>query len=243
MARFDRLLRLLARRVGPRAAFALSLTASLAALVIVGSALGALVEDVAAGDGATRLDRLVLHWFVAHRQSWLTTAMQVVTTLGSSVFMVPLVLAVGLWFWRRGGARRPFGLLAAAYGGSYLLSQSVKLLIGRPRPPVTVGLGHWSGYAFPSGHATQAAAVYGMLAVVLAAATPRSRQKMAARAGAAVTVIAVGISRLYLAPHWLTDVLGGWGLGSLWFLAVLAASQAISSLRLERDPAVDLKLP
>jgi undecaprenyl-diphosphatase len=182
------------------------------------------------------LDRNVLDWFVEHREPWLTAIMQVLTVLGSSVLLIPLVLAVGAWYWRRHGAPRPFTLLAVTYGGSYLLSQTIKWLVGRPRPPAAVALGDFSTYtAFPSGHATQAAAVYLMLAVVLAAGTPRWRHKLSVWAAAVLTLIVVGITRLYLAAHWLTDVLGGWVLGSLWFLFVLAASQAVTGRRVPPD--------
>jgi undecaprenyl-diphosphatase len=129
-------------------------------------------------------------------------------------------------------------MLAVAYGGSYLLSQMIKTLSARARPPAGLALTHYSGYAFPSGHATQAAAVYGMLAVVLATSIPGWRSKVAVWAGAAFIVTVVGITRLYLAAHWLTDVLGGWSLGTLWFLVVVAASRAVADRRAAPDPAL-----
>ncbi|MGH9009380.1 MAG: phosphatase PAP2 family protein [Acidimicrobiia bacterium] len=180
--------------------------------------------------GTMGLDRTVLDWFVEHREQSLNTIMQVVTTLGGSAFLIPLVLAVGVWYWRRHGTARPLMLLAAAYGSSWFVSQSIKVLVGRARPPAGVALGHFSGYAFPSGHATEAAAVWGMLAVVLVAGAPRSQRNKVV--GAAVTVVVmVGITRLYLAAHWLTDILAGWCFGSLCVLGVLAASQAITGHR------------
>ncbi|MCA1844961.1 MAG: phosphatase PAP2 family protein, partial [Actinobacteria bacterium] len=197
------------------------------------------VQDVVAGDGAIRFDQPVLHWFVDHREPWLNTAMKVVTTVGSSAALIPLVLAVGVWFRRRYGTFRPFILLAVAYGGSDLVSQSIKVLVGRPRPPAALVLGHYSSYSFPSGHATEAAAVYGMLAALLAAATPRWRRKVAGWAAAVLIVTLVGITRLYLAAHWLTDVLGGWCFGTVWFLLVLAAARAITGRQAGRGSAVE----
>src|SRR5688572_1528656 len=180
---------------------------------------------------APALDRTVLDWFVAHREPWLSTVVEVVTVLGSSVFLIPLVVAVGGWCRQRHGTSRPAVLLAVTYLGAHLMSQSLKVIIGRPRPPLGVAIGHYSGYAFPSGHATQVAAVWLMLAAVVAAGVPSSRHKMWVWVAATSTVVVVGITRLYLAAHWLTDVLGGWALGALWFLAVLGAAQAISHRR------------
>ena len=70
-----------------------------------------------------------------------------------------------------------------------------------------------------------------MLAVVLASSTPRWRRKVAAWTGAFSIATTVGITRLYLGAHWLTDVLGGWALGNLWLLVVMVASQAVAGLR------------
>ncbi|MCA1846985.1 MAG: DedA family protein, partial [Actinobacteria bacterium] len=60
-ARYQRQIGFLARRFQPGGAFGLSLTASLVALVGVGWVLGAVVQDVVAGDGAIRFDQPVLH--------------------------------------------------------------------------------------------------------------------------------------------------------------------------------------
>ncbi len=92
-------------------------------------------------------------------------------------------------------------------------------------------MGHFGGYAFPSGHATEATAVYGMLAVVLASGTRRWRAKVLGWASAVLTAAVVGISRLYLGAHWLTDVLAGWALGGTWLLLVLAMAQALTGRR------------
>lgn len=180
--------------------------------------------------GALTVDQIVLDWFVEQREPWLDTVMQVVTVLGASVLLIPLVVVVGARCCYRNGATRPFALLAVTYGGAHLASQALKVLFGRPRP-VGVAIGEYSSSAFPSGHATQAAAVWLMLAVVTAAGAPSSRRRMGVWAAAVSIVAVVGISRLYLGVHWLTDVLGGWAVGSLWFLLVLGASKAIGGRR------------
>ncbi|HEV7535476.1 MAG TPA: bifunctional DedA family/phosphatase PAP2 family protein [Acidimicrobiia bacterium] len=237
-SRYGRQLDFLARRLRPGGALGLSLTTSLAALVAVGWVLGALAQDVVVGDGSIRFDQPVLRWFVRHREPWLTTAMRIITTSGSSAVLIPLGLAIGAWY-RWGRHRpRPLTLLGAAYGGSFLLSQAVKALTDRARPPANLAIGHFGGHAFPSGHATEAAAVYGMLAIVVAAGTPRWRHKVAAWATAVMTVTIIGISRLYLAAHWFTDVLAGWALGSAWVLLLVAATHAVTGRRASRTASL-----
>jgi undecaprenyl-diphosphatase len=233
--RARRLLAFLARRLHPEGAFGLTITVSLALLAVAGWALGTIVQDVIVGDDAARLDRPVLDWFVSQRRPWITTTAQGVTALGTSAFLIPLVIIVGAVWWGRRRTVRPLMLLGAAYLGSELLFRSVKALTGRARPPDALAVQHFCGLAFPSGHATQAAAVFGMLAALAAAALPSWRHKVAAWVVALVVVATVGATRLYLGAHWLTDVLGGWALGALWLMALLVTDRAIEDLR--RRPA------
>ena len=151
--------------------------------------------------------------------------MRLVTDLGAAGVLVPLVLAAGLaWRWRR-GSWRPLALLAGAAAGAWVVQVAVKQLVERPRPPAGLALSHATGFAFPSGHATDAAAVYGMLAVLLAR-SGRPAARVAAWAGAAALVALVGLSRLYLGVHWLSDVVAGAALGIAWLLAIFIAGRA-----------------
>jgi undecaprenyl-diphosphatase len=190
-----------------------------------------MVDDVVVGHGSIRFDRPVLSWFTHHREPWLTAAMRVIAGLGSSAVLIPLVLLVGAWYHRRHRRSRPLALLPVCYVGAFLLANLIKAVVGRAGPPAGLSVAHISGYTFPSGHATQAAAVYGMLAAILASERPRWRHKVAAWAGAGLVVTVVGITRLYLGDHWLSDVIGGWSLGTLWFLLVLAVSRALGARR------------
>jgi membrane-associated phospholipid phosphatase len=88
-------------------------------------------------------------------------------------------------------------------------------------------IGAASGPSYLSGHATQAIATWGMLALIASAGRSRVRGVVVA----VVVVGLVGLSRIYLGAHWLTDVLAGYGLGGAWLLLLAA-------LRLRRDAYV-----
>jgi membrane protein DedA with SNARE-associated domain/membrane-associated phospholipid phosphatase len=230
-ARYRHQLDFLARRLRPGGALGLSLTATVLALAGAGWAFGAVFQDVLASDELALIDRPAETFLVAHREAWLTHAMRVVTDLGGASVLIPLLLVIGLvWRWRA-GTWRPLGLLAAAYTGAWTLQTSIKLLVHRPRPPAALALAHFSGYAFPSGHATDSVAVYGMLAALLATATARWGRKVALWATAAGLVALIGLSRLYLGGHWPTDVLGGFALGGTWLFALLTLTRTIDDLR------------
>jgi membrane-associated phospholipid phosphatase len=172
----------------------------------------------------TGLDEAVFEWFVEHREPWLTTVMQVVTNLGGSALLIPLVIALGAWYRRRHGTWRPLAVLSAGYIGAWLLSNGIKALTDRARPPAVLAIGHYDSPAFPSGHATHAAAVWIIVGIVVTSHTARRRLRIATWLAVGSIVVLVGITRLYLAAHWLTDVVAGWTIGALWALFVTASS-------------------
>jgi undecaprenyl-diphosphatase len=235
-ARYRRQLAFLAERLRPGGALGLSLTVSVLALVGAGWAFGAVLQDVLAGDEGALLDQPVQRFFVAHREAWLTPLMRAATDLGNAAVLVGVVLLAGLAWWARTHSWRPLGLLAAAWLGAWVLSDTIKLLTHRARPPVTQAIGRWTGYAFPSGHTTMATATCGMLAALLAATTPRWGRKVAAWTAALLLAGLVGLARLYLGASWLTDVLGALTLGAAWLFVLLTASHTMSALH-SKTPA------
>jgi membrane-associated phospholipid phosphatase len=228
--RYQRQLAFLARRLRPGGALGLSLTITAAGLIGAGWAFGAVLQDVLAGDEGALLDGPVQRFFLAHREAWLTPLMRGATNLGNAAVLIGLILLIGLiWWWRR-RTWRPLWLLAGAYLGAWVLSDTVKDLTHRARPPAAQAIGHWTGYAFPSGHTAKATALYGMLAALLAAATPHWGRKVVLWTAAALVAGLVGLSRLYLGAHWLTDVLGALALGAAWLFALLTAARTVHAL-------------
>ena len=209
------------RRLDARSPRGFWLTFTVAAGALAAWAFGGLTQDVTGHDDTALADPHVTAWIIAHRTGWLTSSLQVLTWLGSTAFIIPAVLAIGLYFLIRRRTWRPLALLGAAVAGAIGLYDIVKPLVGRPRPPATIWIGHYTGAAFPSGHATQSAAFYAMLAIVLGAGLP-ARRRAILWSAAALAVLIVGASRIYLAAHWLTDVLAGYALGATWVAIVVA---------------------
>lgn len=127
------------------------------------------------------------------------------------------VVVVALW-WR--GARLLAVWIAATSLLGSLLQQGLKTAVGRERPewPDPVDSAQYA--AFPSGHAMTAAVSCGLLLWVLRRSGPgkgdgaRRWMWRAALTGAGASVVGVGLTRLYLGVHWLSDVVAGWLLGA-----------------------------
>ncbi len=234
--RYQRQLTFLAGRLRPGGALGLSLTVTILALAGAAWAFGAVLQDILARDELALVDRPVMTFLVAHREAWLTTAMRAITDLGGAAVLIPVVVVVGLgWRWRS-GSWRALVLLAGAWVGARVLQESVKLLVARPRPPAAFAIVHAGGLGFPSGHATDSAATYGMLAALLAVATSHWPRKVAIWAVAAGLAGMVSLSRVYLGVHWLTDALGGLALGAAWLFGLLTTVHAVEQLHASRTP-------
>ena len=128
--------------------------------------------------------------------------------LGSSWITFPLMAVVGLYLLRR---RRWEGLVycVLAMVFSQMMIGPIKTLYARPRPPMS--LVETTSYSFPSGHAVAGAAIAIALVIVLVPAGPRRRNLEMIAAGFAVIM---GLSRVYLRAHWLSDVVAGVALGA-----------------------------
>jgi undecaprenyl-diphosphatase len=163
-----------------------------------------------------KLDRSLLEWLHRHATPAGVAFFLAISQLGSPATMTILAL-LGATFLI---VRREWILLAgwaAAFGGNVLIDNWLKLAIRRPRPIYASALIHHPNWSFPSGHAMGALVGYGMLAYVIVVLwQPGGRARTRIYAGAALLIAAIGVSRLYLGVHYLTDVVGGYVVGLVW---------------------------
>ena len=203
---------------GPLAVATVLFAFSLSVFVLV-------ADDLLDGGGLISHDQAVLAWFVEVRTgAWVFVA-KVFSALGSFVGLAILSLLLAFFLrvrgWQWGLALAPLVSLLVAT----LASTGAKALFGRDRPPVIVHAVMVTSTAFPSGHATDAAAclLAGSFVLALTVAVRRSGQLLWLLAGL-VGAGLVGLSRLILAVHWLSDVVAGWALGTAIAILVVMAS-------------------
>jgi undecaprenyl-diphosphatase len=230
----------LAARLRTGAPTGLALTAAVLTLAACAWSLALLTFSAVHHTGIARDNPRVLAFFTGHRTPWLTTLAGLLTWLGSAFVLWPVVIlaGLGLWRWRRHWL--PAVLPALALAGAGAWSVLIKILVGHPRPPVSLRLGTFHSWAYPSQHAAQALATWGMLALMLMAGRS-ARARLLLAAGAGLIAFVTGLTRLYLAAHWMTDVLGGWALAGVWdcllIICYLLAPRAAAAPRGPPAPA------
>jgi membrane protein DedA with SNARE-associated domain/membrane-associated phospholipid phosphatase len=235
LMRYDAQLRWLLRRLTPGQYLGLHLTVGLLAAAGCLWLFGGLVEDLLTGDPIVRFDRVVDDYLHAHATPPLTTFFLIVTALGSIEAMVLLgVIVAAILAW---GRRWVFlGSWLAAVAGSAVLNYLLKVLFARPRPHFEHPLLVETSYSFPSGHAMESFVVYGMLAYFAVLALRSWESRVAAVFGAALLVVLIGFSRMYLGVHYLSDVLAGYAAGGVWLSALITGTETIRRSKNETKP-------
>lgn len=189
-------------------------------------------QDGEGGGGVTALDRPALDLAVGWRTPPLDDAITAYTDLGGTRLMVPIVLlAAGLlwWWWRR---PTPAILIAIAAAGSLLMTMVGKHLVGRVRPPQELAIPPYeSSPSFPSGHTLNSWVLWILIGYLVAVRTNGRRLMVAAPLVALAMAMAMGLSRVYLGHHWLTDVLVAWTLGSAWLVVIVTGHRLALTVR------------
>ncbi len=221
--------------------------AALGALLVIG--LGAatfldLAGDMREGDGQA-FDQAVLSLLRPYADPtrpwgpwWLTEAADDLTSLGG-ISVLGLFATVAVLFLVIQKKRLSAALLVLGLIGGVGLSEGLKAVFGRERPPTTYQAVETINASFPSGHALLSAVFYLSLGVMLSRAFPQRRLKAYVLGVAMTITVLVGVTRIYLGAHWATDVFAGWSVGAAWAMALWLVSYAIE--RRQRAHQADLQ--
>jgi membrane-associated phospholipid phosphatase len=220
--------RFLRRRFDPAEVTGLALTIALLLIFLAALAFGEVADMVTSRTGLYRVDAAAADWGARHATPVSTYLFGVLTWLGSTVVILGLALASGLYDWYRRRRWTALAFMLMVVCGQNLIANGVKLLVERVRPPVPHLAGS-SGWSFPSGHSASAAATYAALALLLGRGRRWPVKAWLGTAAAGMTV-AVASSRVLLGVHWVTDVVAGVVLGLGWF-AVCSIAFGGSMLR------------
>ncbi|WP_353953147.1 phosphatase PAP2 family protein [Knoellia sp. S7-12] len=188
-------------------------------------------EDVVDRDGIAQIDQPVLDAAVRARTPLTAQLATDFTDLGGKVGMPGIAVAVAVaiaWAWRRW---TPLLLMAIASAGSLLMTVTGKELTARDRPPQALAVPPFEvSPSFPSGHTLNATVVLGLTAYLLVVWANRKRWRVLSIATLGILVVAMGLSRVFLGHHWLTDVVAGWAIGLGWLAVVITGHRVMITL-------------
>jgi membrane protein DedA with SNARE-associated domain/membrane-associated phospholipid phosphatase len=193
---------------------------TLLALAAVGTFSFFLIGDIVLNEGEPRIDRWAFDLADRLNMDQLVSIAKVVTDLGATWVTAPLALATAIFAAVR---RRPIDAITLVAGWLLVWAavHVTKTAYDRARP--SGSLVETFNQAYPSGHAAYAV-TWIAVAVVLVRAGVGWATRIAAVTVAVIIVAVVGVTRVYLRAHYLTDVLGGISLSvAIWsFMGIFA---------------------
>ena len=157
---------------------------------------------------AANLNRLI----ASHRA--IVTVVKTITWLGSDGVLWTVIGAAAIVLALRRQWRLAAYLLVTG-AGALVLDPVLKSLVGRLRPVVAHPIAYGTGDSFPSGHALGSIVCYGAILLVFLPAA-RGRWRPALITVIVALVALIGISRILLGVHYLSDVIGAWAVGITW---------------------------
>lgn len=213
--------------------FARAEVAALAALLVVTLGVMTFIEvadDMTEADGQA-FDEAVLHWMQPAAGDprgpwWLHEAAADLTSLGG-ISVLTLFALIALTFLLIQRKRLSAALLVIGLTGGVALSEGLKALFERARPPAAFQAVETLNASFPSGHALLSTVFYLTLGVMLTRAFPKRRLKAFVLGAAILIALLIGLTRVYLGAHWASDVMAGWCAGAAWAMALWLVAYAV----------------
>lgn len=204
------------RRFGAR------LTLVAIAFTLIAVPFGLLLDQVLRDGALTDLDTAAaehVHQYVRDAPA-VVRVLEAVSFLGKPLLFTLICVPVVVFLLRRRRVHLAVFLATSALVGG-LVDVVIKVLVDRDRPVLDEPVSSAFNQSFPSGHSMMSVVVYGALLLIFMPVIPRAKRGVAIVLYVALCV-AIGVSRLALGVHYISDVLGGWVLGAAWLLLEVA---------------------
>lgn len=226
VSRHEKFFSFLGRRLARDHFTGLPLTLLSTAFVYLLALFGGVVEDLITGDPIVAADMHISSLLAVFRSPALVRFFLWVTMLGKwqVVLVFSLTLLAVLYLLREKSLIPSFLVVLL---GSTSFTWLGKVAFHRPRPGLSVYTE--PSFSFPSGHSVIAVSLYGFIAFVLVSRTKVWKKKVNYVMAAFVAALLIGFSRIYLGVHYLSDVWGGFLLGSLWLVIGITLSFSFKS--------------
>lgn len=185
-----------------------------------------LVISVVSNASIIVLDTYLVNLFYFYREESLATFFSLATLLGSSPVVAVVAIILTAFFF----VKRKFGYIFSfitTFFGTEFSVYVLKEIFHRARPPLNTAFIVENSFSFPSGHATIAVALYGFIIYILFREFRSRLHRFFILFFGVLLIFLIGLSRLYLGVHFLSDVIGGYLLGLIWLLVGMAISEIL----------------
>lgn len=223
--RMPGLWRFIRRRITISQWHGLALTVAVLVLFGLLAAFAAIADSWASEATLYRIDRGVNEALRVAFGPRTIRAMQVLTHYGDFVTVATISLFIGIFLYRNGHRRRILTLVLVTPVGGLVL-WGLKFLFGRARPEAQ-NLTWAVGESFPSGHAFISAAFYGYLIILTWRIVRNDAARLAVTLLLSLIIVIVGMSRIILSVHWVSDVMGGIVIGLAWLVTSIVLTRAV----------------
>ena len=230
--KYPKAFKFLVRRFDMQDFLGLPLTLLLLVIFANFSILNELAENVVNSASMKAVDRTVTLFLYKRRTVFLSQLLYSFTQLCSQYGVIAITFLSGLFLLFKRKGFYVVALLLSVLGSGISVSL-LKLYFHRERP-LNVSYMPEASFSFPSGHATAAMALEGILFYFLAIEARSKREQTVWLIAGLLFILAIGFSRIYLGVHFLTDVLGGYLVGILWVLVSIGIMEFLA-LRKARE--------
>ena len=162
------------------------------------------------------IDNAIYETIIKIMNSNITAIMIFISFLGSAITLITLALASKFLVKYKKYSK----IIMLNLALSFILNRILKLIIARPRPP-RLRLVIENGYSFPSGHSMVSFAFYGFLIYLINKNLKNKKIKYPLIILLSLLILLIGISRIYLGVHYVTDVLGGYIIGLIYLIVFI----------------------
>ena len=159
------------------------------------------------------IDTDIYNFIIKIKSDHLTNMVKIITNLGSTFVIVTIIIVSFLLFRKR---IYPI-LIASNILGVVLVNQTLKHLVMRPRPEF-LHLVEESGFSFPSGHSMAAFGFYGYFIYLINISNINKKIKIILTIILSILIIIIGLSRVYLGVHYLSDILAGFIMSFIYLI-------------------------
>lgn len=179
-----------------------------------------LMAMIISGHDILAFDSVIIAFVQGLETPTLTAIMTFFTFIGSWKSIVVIALLVILFLYKVLDHRSELVLFSLVIIGAPILNKVLKNFFERTRPDLhrLIEIG---GYSFPSGHAMNAMAVYGILTFLLWRHIPTRSGRALLLIVSMMMIFMIGISRVYLGVHYPSDIIAGYFASGFWLAVAI----------------------